>query len=83
MTTAYLSTIDNPFHPVTQFDDWLAFDEQAGYFSLELLARVVQVDDELSDSEYNEAVDKAIDEVLAWDETGKRCKVMYDDSESD
>jgi hypothetical protein len=36
-----LTTEDNPYNPFTQYDEWLAFDRQQGYYTNEYLARVV------------------------------------------
>ena len=58
-----LSTVDNPFNPFTQFDNWLAFDESKGYFTCEYLGRIAKTSIELSDSEYAEEVEAAIDEI--------------------
>ena len=41
MDAVMLTTIDNPYDPFSQFDDWLAFDEGKGYFTCEYLARMV------------------------------------------
>jgi len=39
---AMLSTSDNPYDPFTQYDDWFAYDEQAGYHSsFVILTRVL------------------------------------------
>ena len=35
-----LTTVDNPFNPFTEFDSWLAYDEQSGYNTNGLLARL-------------------------------------------
>ena len=38
----YLTTIDNPYSPVTQFDEWLAYDIQKGYNTCGFLSRAVE-----------------------------------------
>lgn len=35
----YLTTLDNPFDPSTEFQEWYAFDRLMGYNTVELLAR--------------------------------------------
>lgn len=59
----FLTTIDNPFSPLTQWDEWRRFDEDHGYFSTEYLARMAKVSDELSETDYLIAVEDAIDEI--------------------
>jgi hypothetical protein len=59
-----LSTVDNPYDPFTQFDEWYAFDEAAGYHSSALLARIVRTSDDLSEADQSLAIEQAIDEVV-------------------
>ena len=54
MKTCALTTIDNPFDPFTQFDDWFRFDEAKGYHSCSYLGRIAKVSYGLSDEEYRE-----------------------------
>lgn len=70
-----LSTVDNPFNPFTQFDNWLAFDESKGYFTCEYLGRIAKTSIELSDSEYAEEVEAAIDEIVKENINGMYKKV--------
>lgn len=35
-----LTTRDNPYNPWTQWDDWLRWDQEHGYYTNELIARV-------------------------------------------
>ena len=44
------TTIDNPFHPLNEFDDWLAFDRRKGYNTLEKLDKFYKTSDIISDS---------------------------------
>lgn len=62
-TAVFLTTIDNPFSPESQWDDWKRFDEDKGYYSSEYLARIAKVSDELTDAEYLIAIEQAIDEI--------------------
>jgi len=43
MQEAMLTTIDNPFNPFTQFDEWKDFDETQGYYTCPYLARIANV----------------------------------------
>ena len=40
MANVFITTIDNPFDPFEQFEDWNRFDEDHGYFTLSYLERV-------------------------------------------
>lgn len=77
-----LTTTDNPFDPLTQWDDWKAFDENMGYFTCGLLDRFAITSDELSEADYDLAVLKAIDEICFLNPYGKHKKITYEDSES-
>ena len=59
-----LTTVDNPYDPFTQFDEWYAFDEQNGYCSCGLLARLVVDSDDLTDEQNERAIDEAVDDIL-------------------
>ena len=64
MNDVMLTTIDNPFDPFKQFDEWLAFDESKGYFTNEYLARIVKTSDELSEADERFAIESAMDEIV-------------------
>lgn len=64
MRQAMLTTIDNPFDPFEDFRSWDAYDRQAGYFTSSYLARIAQTSDGLSEQEYHDAVEDAIDEIV-------------------
>lgn len=70
-----LSTIDNPYNPFTQFDEWLQFDTIKSYNSLGYLARVANTSDELSETDYNLEVERAIDEIVKYNPLGIYIKV--------
>lgn len=70
-----LTTIDNPFDPFTQYDEWLAWDEDAGYFTPGLLARFAVTSDELSVSDQELAIEYAIDEIVKENPMGVHRKV--------
>lgn len=59
-----LTTVDNPFNPFTNWDEWYAYDEAKGYCTSGLLARITKTSNELSEEEQNEDVEEAIDEIL-------------------
>lgn len=59
-----LTTIDNPFDPFEHFDSWLLFDKEQGYNTCEYLARVAILTDDMSEQEREEAMEKAMDEIV-------------------
>ena len=48
-----LSTSDNPYDPLTDYDRWEAYDRQHGYNTPEYLARIVRTTNEYGDDTYN------------------------------
>lgn len=65
-----LTTFDNPFNPLEQFDQWFQFDEENGYHSSAYLARIARTSDQLSDVENEEEIERAIDEIIKYDFLG-------------
>ena len=62
-----LTTVDNPYDPFTQFDDWFLFDTEKGYNSCSRLDRIANLSDEMSETEVNEEIERAIDEIIKYD----------------
>lgn len=78
-----LSTIDNPYDPFTQYDEWFAYDEQHEHHSPSLLARVVGMSNELSDADQSFAIELAIDEIVKHNVSGVHIKVSKEIKRSD
>ena len=70
-----ITTTDNPYSPVTQYDQWLAWDLEHGYCSNSLLARVVYTSTELSDEDNNLAIQQGIDDIVNENVSGVHTKV--------
>lgn len=64
MKTAMLTTIDNPFNPFTQFDEWLNYDTNKGYHTCAYLARITKSSPEISEEDEAIAIEAAIDEIV-------------------
>ena len=62
-----LSTIDNPYDPFDDFNNWFMFDVQKGYNSCAYLARVAQTSDQFTEKETIEEIERAIDEIIEHD----------------
>lgn len=75
MTMHMLTTVDNPYNPFTQFDEWLCFDESSGYYTTQLLARVTKSSHSLSETDQDLAIEQAIDEIVKENVTGMHRKV--------
>lgn len=70
-----LSTIDNPYNPVTDWERWYAWDENAGYHTPAFLARVAHLSPALSVADEEEAIEEAIDEIVRENVLGVYIKV--------
>ena len=70
-----LTTVDNPFDPFTQWDEWFAWDQNAGYHTPGLLARIAKLSYELSEADQHLAVQQAIDEIVYENVLGVHKKV--------
>lgn len=80
MAKHMLTTVDNPFDPFTQFDEWLVYDSQAGYETPSFLARIARTSNELSSADEDLAVEQAIDEIVRENVLGIYRKVSRNDS---
>lgn len=78
----FLTTLDNPFNPFEQFDQWYAFDTQKGYNTCNYLARIAKSSDELSDADEDRIVEEAIDEIVEFNVLGIYKKVKKSDYSS-
>lgn len=59
-----LTTVDNPYSPVTQFEEWLTWDQSHGYNTLSYLGRVVVTSHDLSAADQSLAIEQAIDDIV-------------------
>lgn len=62
-----LTTIDNPYSPFTQFNQWFFFDVEKGYNTCSYLARIAKTSDSLSDEENEAEIERAVDEIIRLD----------------
>lgn len=75
-----LTTFDNPFNPFEDFTSWYMFDVEKGYNTCSLLARIAGISDQFSEKENNEAIDRAIDEIIKHDFRGVYRRITQQDS---
>lgn len=83
MTQHMLTTVDNPYSPFDQFDEWYAFDTLNGYHTLALLGRVVVTSDDLSEADQAVAIEDAIDEIVEYNFSGMHRKVSKSGEDED
>lgn len=74
-----LTTIDNPWNPFTNFDEWLAYDHEMGYDTVCYLDRVANASEELSDNDYDEAILEAMKEICELNVLGIYKLIHKDD----
>nr|DAV35637.1 MAG TPA: hypothetical protein [Caudoviricetes sp.] len=59
-----LTTADNPYDPLDQFVEWWNYDTSMGYHTAAYVARIARTSEELSDSDNQIELLKAIDEII-------------------
>ena len=74
-----LTTFDNPFDPFEQFTSWFLFDVEKGYNSCSYLARIAKLSDDMTESEIDEEIERAIDEIIKYDFTNNFIKIKGPD----
>lgn len=74
-TEYMLTTVDNPYDPFTDFNAWMAFDIRMGYNTAGFLARVAMIADDMPESYQEEAIQRAMDEIVAENVSGMWRKV--------
>ena len=82
MAECRLTTFDNPYDPFKQFNSWFLFDVEKGYNSCGYLARIARTTDQMSDTENEEEIERAIDEIIKYDFMNIYKKVRKSDTKS-
>lgn len=80
MANTMLSTIDNPYDPFRNFDEWYAYDivlarQEGRNTCCGYLAAISQMSSDVTDSEYEAIIEQAIDEICELNLNGKFIKV--------
>lgn len=65
--TFSITTIDNPFNPFVDFENWFLFDTEKGYYTANKLARLSKVIDSMSSKEEAKEVERAIERLIEID----------------
>lgn len=64
MALTRLTTVDNPFDPITQFMQWQTWDTAHGYHTLAYQARVTRSSHELSKADQELAIMQAMTDIV-------------------
>lgn len=82
MAACFVSTLDNPFDYFTEFEEWYNFDTTHGYERMgkpyntcAYVARIAKTSADMSEKDYNEAIEEAVDEIVRLNLTGNYIKV--------
>jgi hypothetical protein len=65
-----LTTVDNPWSPFDNYDEWFEFDRSAGYDTPGLLARIAKTSFNLSDADYELSLVQAMKEIATENVSG-------------
>lgn len=78
-----LTTNDNPYDPFEDYDNWLSFDIEKGYYSCSKLDRIAKMQDDFTEVEFNAERERAIDAIVQYDIMDKFIKAtkVYPDFE--
>ena len=76
MRIVSITTIDNPFNPITEFDDWFRYDVDKGYYTCNKLARLTNVREEMSSVEQMNEVERGVDRLIEIDPLDMYKKVV-------
>lgn len=75
MRTVMLTTTDNPYSPIDEFDEWYNFDLLHAYDCLGYVARMAKTSSDLPDETNDEIIEEAIDEIVKNDKVNFYAKV--------
>lgn len=67
LTVCALSTIDNPFDPIDDYDKWLSYDIAHGYNTSNWLANLAKTSDLLPNQDSMREIEEAIDDIVNVD----------------
>ena len=73
-----VTTTDNPFNPFEDFNSWFMFDIEKGYYTSSKLARLTNLNDNMTEKEENEEVERAVDKLIEIDPLDIYVKVTRD-----
>jgi hypothetical protein len=71
-----LTTVDNPWNPFTNYDEWYTYDQDKGYDTPGFLARIAKVSLDLPDADIDLAIEQAIEEICQMNVSGLYTKAV-------
>lgn len=71
-----ITTVDNPYNPFTQWNDWYLYDRLQGYNTCERLASITLLSDQLSDYEKRVILEESIDELIKYGAISKSGEII-------
>lgn len=74
----WLTTIDNPFSPFVEWDDWYRFDTDSGYNTCGLIDRIANTSDSLSEYDNDLEVIRAMDSIVKNDPLNNYIRIRKD-----
>ena len=74
-----LTTIDNPFHPVDERDQWERFDLDHGYNTDALVEKLSGFSDDMTEAEIRRAENDVMDDLVRLDLECKYRKVLIEE----
>lgn len=64
----YITTVDNPYDPAEQFDEWFSYDEAKGYHTCSLLDRIANTSFlSMNEEELDSEIERAIDQIIRFE----------------
>ena len=66
-TKHMLTTFDNPFNPFVDFVSWYMFDCEKGYNTCSRLARIANLDSEMTQKEVDDEKERAMQIITKYD----------------
>lgn len=79
MKRVTVTTTDNPFNPFKDYVSWFMFDIEKGYYTSSKLARLTKLNDEMTEKEEAEEVERAVNELIKIDPLDIYVKVLDDE----
>jgi hypothetical protein len=65
-----LTTVDNPWNPFTNYQEWYEFDHAQGYDTPGLLARIANISLDVSDADFELSIEQTMNEIVNLNVTG-------------
>lgn len=63
----HITTIDNPFDPFEDFENWFLFDCEKGYYTCSRLARLANIEENMTEEQEDQEIERATDRLIQLD----------------